>query len=227
MSDSLSKLKIVPLKKNIASVSEKPQYDDDNAVVAHFNPETITMSKSNRYIQRPSIGESVPKNVFGGGDAGSMTLELLFDTTKKQEKVTDEYRKLITFALVKPSENKDGKGEPRQVVVKWGKFLSYVAVIESINQSFTFFKADGTPLRATVTLSLREAFDRSKMTGQNPTSRSEVRQTWVVEKGQRIEWIAHEVYGTTAAWRHLADVNDLLNPTVLRPGQILKLTPLP
>jgi nucleoid-associated protein YgaU len=48
----------------------------------------------------------------------------------------------------------------------------------------------------------------------------------VVEKGQRIEWIAHNVYGTTSAWRHLAEVNDLLNPAVLRPGQILKIVPL-
>jgi nucleoid-associated protein YgaU len=105
--------------------------------------------------------------------------------------------------------------------------LSYVAVIESISQTFTFFLPDGTPLRANVSVSLREVFDRSKMKAQNPTSRSEARETWVVEKGQRIEWIAHQAYGQTSAWRHLAEVNNILNPTMLRPGQILKITPLP
>jgi hypothetical protein len=227
MSEELSKLKIVPLKKNISDAGEKPQYDDDNAVVAHYNPETISLSKSNKWICRPSIGESVPKNTFSGGDSGSMTLELLFDTTKKGTKVTEEYRKLIEAALVQPSQNKDKKGEPKQVVVKWGKFLSYVAVIESISQTFTFFLPNGTPLRANVTVSLREVFDRSKMKAQNPTSRSEARETWVVEKGQRIEWIAHQAYGQTSAWRHLAETNNILNPTMLRPGQILKITPLP
>lgn len=227
MSDELMKLKIVPLKKNISSVGDKPDYDNDNAVVAHFNPESLSLSKSNRWAHRPSIGKSTPKSAYGGGNAGSMSIELLFDTTRSGEKVTESYRKLLEFALAQPSSNKDGNGEPKQVAVKWGKFLSYVAIIESVTQSFSLFLPDGTPIRAHVTVSLREAFDRSKMKAQNPTSRSETRQTWIVEKGQRIEWIAYEAYGSTAAWRHLAEVNDLANPAVLRPGQILKITPLP
>ena len=227
MSEELSKLKIIPLKKNISDAGERLQYDDDNAVTAHFNPETISLSKNNQWIPRPSIGESVPKTTYSGGDAGSMTLELLFDTTKKGTKVTEEYRKLLEAALAQPTQNKDKKGEPKQVVVQWGKFLSYVAVIDSISQTFTFFLPDGTPLRANVTVTLREVIDKTKMKAQNPTSRSEVRQTWVVEKGQRLEWIAYQAYGNTAAWRHIAEANDIINPTLLRPGQILKITPLP
>jgi nucleoid-associated protein YgaU len=155
-----------------------------------------------------------------------LSIELLFDTTKSGDDVRRSYFDLIKISMVKPSDNDDHKGEPRQVVVQWGKFISYVAVIESINQVFSFFLPNGTPLRANVTVSLREVLDEAELPPQNPTSRSEVRRTWVVEKGQRIEWIAHRAYGTTSAWRHLAEVNGLLNPAVLRPGQILKIVPL-
>lgn len=222
----LAKLTIIPLKTNITKAESDWDLDKDNQMVCQFNPESMTLSKNNKWAFRTDIGDSTPEAVFSGGDSGSLSLELLFDTTKSQDDVRRSYHKLIKIAMVKPSDNDDGKGEPRQVVVQWGKFISYVAVIESISQNFTFFLPNGTPLRATVTISLREVMDKAELPPQNPTSRSEVRRTWVVEKGQRIEWIAHKVYGSTSAWRHLAEVNGLLNPAVLRPGQILKIVPL-
>jgi hypothetical protein len=225
--DKLSKLKIIPLKENITESTGTVKLDEGDAVEAIFNPETIEMSKSVKYTHRRRQGKSNPATLFSGGNAGSMTLKLFFDSTDKGEPVTDAYRKLFKFLEVKPSTNKDKKGEPRQVQIVWGSFLSYVCVIESISQTFTYFLPDGTPLRADVSLSLCEAFDQSEMTGQNPTSRTDARETWVVEKGQRIEWIAHQAYGKTSAWRHLAETNNLLNPAILRPGQILKIIPLP
>jgi predicted Zn-dependent protease len=222
----LEKLSIIPLKKNITKSESSWDLDKDNAMICQFNPETMTLNKSNKWAFRTDIGDNTPETVFSGGNSGSFSVELVFDTTKSGDDVRRAYYKLIKVAMVKPSENDDKKGEPRQVVVQWGKFISYVAVVESINQVFTFFKPNGTPLRANVTVSLREVLDKAELPPQNPTSRSEVRRTWVVEQGQRIEWIANEVYGTTSAWRHLADVNNLLNPAVLRPGQILKIVPL-
>jgi hypothetical protein len=224
----LLKLKITPLKENVTKYERDKKLDDGNAVECQFNPESISMSKNNRYSCRLDIGDSTPEVDFSGGESGSMSLELVFDSTDTGDDVRELYSNLITIALIKPSGNKDGKGEPRQVVVQWGSFMSYVAVIQSISQNFTFFAEDGTPLRANVSVSLKEIVDDSDTTlaGTNPTSRTEARRTWVVEKGQRIEWIAYNVFGMTSAWRHLADTNNLLNPTALRPGQILKIVPL-
>jgi nucleoid-associated protein YgaU len=41
-----------------------------------------------------------------------------------------------------------------------------------------------------------------------------------------LDWIAYQEYGDAAAWRHIAEVNNLHNPLSLVPGQLLKLTPL-
>jgi len=222
----LEKLTIIPLKKNITKADSDWDLDTSGKMVCQFNPESMTINKSNKWAFRTDIGDSTPEAVFSGGDAGCLTLELLFDTTDSGDDVRRSYFNLIKAAMVKPSDNDDKKGEPRQVVVQWGKFISYVAVVESVNQVFTFFKENGTPLRANVTVSLREVLDKAELPPQNPTSRTEVRRTWVVEKGQRLEWIAHRVYGNTSAWRHLADANNISNPTILRPGQILKIVPL-
>ena len=222
----VAKLEIIPLRKNITETDTSWSLDKDAKITCQFNPESLSLSKSNSWAFRTDMGDDVPEVTFGGGNSGSMNLELLFDTTESGDDVRKEYVKLLKIAVVKPSDNQDGKGEPRQVVVQWGTFISYVAVIESISQTFTYFKEDGTPLRAQLSVRLREVWDDKNLPEQNPTSRTDVRQTWVVEKGQRLDWIAHQVYGNSGAWRHIAESNSLLNPAMLRPGQILKIVPL-
>jgi nucleoid-associated protein YgaU len=49
----------------------------------------------------------------------------------------------------------------------------------------------------------------------------------VVREGERLDWIAYQEYGRAAYWRHIAETNDLADPTDIRPGQILQLVPLP
>jgi hypothetical protein len=226
ISSEPAKLTIIPLKQNITKADSNFKLDTAREVVCQFNPESLTFSKCNKFNFRTDMGDSTPETVFSGGDSGQFSLELLFDTTDTGKDVRTKYSNLIRIVLVEPSEKEGEPSEPPQVVVQWGKFLSYVSVIESISEVFTFFLPNGTPVRANVSLNMREVMDKADLPPQNPTSRSEVRRTWVVEKGQRIEWIAHTVYGKTSAWRHLADVNNLINPAMLRPGQILKIVPM-
>src|SRR3954463_11868967 len=115
---TLKKLKIVPLKKNVTKETAKnADLDTDNAVKCQFNPESITMTKNNRFSCRLDIGDSTPETNFGGGESGSMTLDLVFDSTDTGEDVRELYHELIKISLVKSSGNDDGKGEPRQVLV--------------------------------------------------------------------------------------------------------------
>jgi nucleoid-associated protein YgaU len=184
------------------------------------------MGKNTQWTHKSDIGDDVPELVFGGGKSASMKLDFLFDSTRDGDDVRELYSKLTDMLLVKPSDNDDQKGEPKMVVVQWGSFVGFVAVLSTICEKFTFFKEDGTPLRSEVSVTLREAWNEKKKGPLNPTSRTDVRRTWVVEKGQRLDWIANEVYGRSSAWRHIAETNGLLDPTVLRPGQILKIVPL-
>jgi nucleoid-associated protein YgaU len=97
-------------------------------------------------------------------------------------------------------------------------------VIVDIAQQFILFKADGTPLRAWVTVTFSETAAKKK--GQNPTTRTEPRKVWVVHEGETLAWIAYQEYGDPNHWRHIAETNNLDNPMDLTPGQVLKLVPL-
>jgi nucleoid-associated protein YgaU len=87
------------------------------------------------------------------------------------------------------------------------------------------FKPDGTPLRARVTVTFSQVGEQPKP--QNPTSHSEPRRVRVVREGERLDWIAHQEYGSAACWRHIALANDLADPADLQPGRVLQLPPLP
>jgi hypothetical protein len=203
--------------------------DDSKKITCHFNPDSFSIGRTIEWKPTTTIGGDVSKLEFGGGKAHELgPVELVFDTTDTGTDVREEYKVLIEdLAQIDPDtvSQKTGKGHPPKCKFHWGSFLSFTAVITKVDQTFTMFKPDGTPLRAKVKVTFLEVPE--SLQPQNPTSRSEARKVWVVEEGQTLDWIAYQEYGDSAHWRHIADTNNLANPMDLRPGQRLKLVPLP
>lgn len=104
----------------------------------------------------------------------------------------------------------------------WGNF-SFVAIMDSVNVEYMMFRPDGTPIRAKAKIKMTQIEEESFYPPQNPTSRSAPRKVWIVQEGQRLDWIAYQEYGSSAMWRYIAEINKLDNPMQLRPGQILNL----
>lgn len=104
----------------------------------------------------------------------------------------------------------------------WGSF-SFIAIMETVKVTYEMFRPDGTPIRATAKIKMKQIEEGSQYPPQNPTSRSTPRKIWVVQEGQRLDWIAFQEYGDASMWRYLAEINRLDNPMQLRPGQTLNL----
>ena len=203
--------------------------DPSTEVTCHFNPDTFQIGKTIEWQTTTTIGGDVSQIEFSGGKAHELgPIEFLFDTTGSGEDVREQYKVLTDeLAQIDPDtvNPRTGKGHPPKCKFHWGSFLSFTAVITKIDQTFTMFKADGTPLRAKVKVTFLEVPE--DLQPQNPTSRSDPRKVWMVQEGQTLDWIAHQEYGDSAQWRHIAETNDLMDPRDLYPGQLLKLVPLP
>jgi nucleoid-associated protein YgaU len=202
--------------------------DASKQVLCHFNPKDFKLGKKLEWKTKTNIGGDVSELTFSGGKAHEMgPIEFVFDSTDTGKDVRDTYKVLIELATVDEDKKntKTSKGQPPLCRFEWGKFLSFTAVITELNQTFTMFKADGTPVRAKVAVKLLQVPEDLKP--QNPTSRSESRKIWVVREGQTLDWIAYQEYGDPAQWRYIAETNNLLSPKDLQPGQVLKLVPLP
>ncbi len=209
-------------KAKIVSVS-----DASKSVTCHFNPDAFSLDRTINWNVDTSIGGDASTLSFAGGQASDLNMTFLFDTTDTGKDVRDTYQTLIELSKVDPNKKnaKTGKGEPSLCRFEWGRFLTFTAAITKLSQKFTMFKADGTPLRAEVAVTFKQVEEASRP--QNPTTRTESRKVWVVLEGQTLDWIAYQEYGDSAYWRHIAETNELANPLDLRPGQVLKLVPLP
>lgn len=69
------------------------------------------------------------------------------------------------------------QSEPPWVLIQWGGYISFVAVITGIDEELVLFAPDGLPL-AKLTVQLLQVQDDSQMDSQNPTTRTLPRRTW-------------------------------------------------
>jgi nucleoid-associated protein YgaU len=183
----------------------------------------------------PVANTNAPKLEWSGGSAATFSLDLFFDCTQadygKPERDVRRYTNDLLGLTLGAVDGDDVK-EPNSVLFVWGKLVMFEAVITKVVISYLLFDGDGTPTRARAAVDFIQQ-DWQQLDsgytglGQNPTSRTEPRKTWLVEQGQSLHLIAYEEYGHVRHWRHIADSNKILNPLDLQPGQVLVLPPLP
>src|SRR5215218_3686992 len=146
-------------------------------------------------------------------------MELYLDTYEERYPVTAHTSAIYGLLAIDPATH-----APPITTFQWGSFV-FRCVVERVSGSFTLFLADGTPVRATLNVSLREHVDVDlAVRGLNPQSADHYKAR-VVRQGDTIASIAADEYGDAAAWRAIADANGIANPRVLAPGRVLMIPP--
>jgi hypothetical protein len=128
-------------------------------ITANFNPKEIQITKKVPWEKSKSSKGDMPALEFTAAEAETMSVELFFDTYETKEDVYETYIVGLR-ALCLVNEGATGeKKRPPLVVVAWGnkKFLNFRGVINNLAVKYTMFLPDGTPVRATATVSLQAA----------------------------------------------------------------------
>ncbi len=197
-----------------------------------FNPKELSFTKQNTWnTPRSRRGRDSAPLEFGGGQPKQLQMQLLFDTYKGEN--SPDVRRVYTDKLLKMMEieqslqdNRTRTGRPPKCQLFWGTLWSFKCVIESLNLKFTLFTSEGQPVRALADLTLKQADDETELAGQNPSSAGKAgARAWVVQAGDRLDWIAHRTLGDAGLWRHIANENDLLDVRALAPGLVLIIPP--
>lgn len=221
--DSLIESKILELKK--ASIIELDQNDNKvQSIPCMFNPFEYTVSKENSFKEQASAnGKNSPRADLSQAGAQKLSLVLVFDTYEKSSDVRTFTDKLWKLMAVKPQQNGDpnAKEPPPLVAFQWGSFY-FRAYITSMQQKFTLFTKDGTPVRATVNVTFTQYVDVDDYDPQNPTSGGgPVDRTWQIIASDRLDTIAADVYRDATKWRLIAERNGITDPLSVEPGQHL------
>jgi hypothetical protein len=139
--------------------------DLDLEVRAQYNPAQIDLSKHTTWKEHEGIqGRTrIDVDVLDfeyGGTGRTMKLELVFDQYEEGKSIQPKVTALQLLASPRNEDStKDNDRRPHLCVVVWNVqgIPRFECVIETVDVKYSMFSADGLPLRATCTISLRES----------------------------------------------------------------------
>jgi nucleoid-associated protein YgaU len=99
-------------------------------------------------------------------------------------------------------------------------------VVESVKQKFTLFSPEGVPLRATLTLVLREYKALSEQLDQLNLSSPDRTHSHVTRAGDTFASLAACYYRKPGEWRAIAKANDIEDPRRIEVGRFLAIPPI-
>lgn len=187
-----------------------------------FNPTEYSHEISNTYDEKKLPGLRNPVLRFVNGDLQTLSMDLFFDTwTDGSRQDVSRITKRISNILQIDSQIH----EPSEVEFSWGALI-FKAYIVSISQRFTMFNADGTPVRATLSVTfkqfegIKEQLQKSKLNSADKTK------TRVLTADDSLWALAEREYGDASQWRLIARANRISNPLQIDNGTVLILPPL-
>jgi nucleoid-associated protein YgaU len=186
-----------------------------------FNPKELSIQKSAKWARKPARNaKKASPPEFSGADPCKLTLEMFFDASDGQSNVVAAIEDLFRCCVPTDDSVLNKKATPPLVRLNWGSVVSFPGFITSVQAKYTLFSADGTPIRATCSVSMEEM--PGDPLGQNPTSGALYAHTvHTVVAGDSLASIAYHEYGDPAMWRPLAAANDIDDPIRLRVGAML------
>jgi nucleoid-associated protein YgaU len=215
---------------------------DYDIVDLQYNPTEIALEKNVHLAEIAIPGLTSPLQQFVRGEAETLRLELLFDTSDQGMgtgavsvvSLTDE---IYALARIVPDQH-----APPIVTFIWGPDFpgnelpldlgnqrrnSFTGVVTNIKQTFTLWSSGGVPLRAKISLSLREyAALQDQLKALNLASPSKTH-SYVLAQGDTLGLLAGKYYFDPGAWRAIALGNGIDDPRRLTPGTRLTIPSLP
>ena len=187
-----------------------------------YNPAELTTAKSANWNRPQQKGAgSAGKPQFTGAGPQTVQMEIWFDAWDAAD--ADVTRSVTTlFGWTRPTPTSITKKLPRPPVLgfEWGSnriLADLKFFLKTVNAKYVLFKPDGTPVRASATISLEEVPEDPPK--QNPSSGSrESRRSHLVGAGDSLHSVAWREYGDASLWRGIAAFNEIDDPLRVAAG---------
>jgi hypothetical protein len=209
-------------------------------IPVQFNPTQLSFNKGVQVAEIPIPGLDSPLIQFVRGQNETLSLDLFFDSTESGMGVTaqsvTEYSDLI-YQLVKIEPDSHAPpvcefiwsyrfpGADIQQELGNQKRNSFKCIVESVRHQYTLFSPVGIPLRATVSVSLREYKTLDEQLAQLNLNSPDRTQVHILQAGETLSSIAGDHYRRPGLWRLIADANEVDDPRRLAPGTFLTVPP--
>src|SRR6266852_1680101 len=213
----------------------------DQPLEVQYNPTEFSLDKGVQIAEIAIPGLDSPLLQFVRGQNEKMTLDLFFDTTESGmgnratsvTTLTDPFYELVKIV---PKTH-----APPICLFCWSdKFTGsnfsahaenqgrngFRCVVESVKQKFTLFSPEGVPLRATLTVTLREYKTLSEQVAQLNLHSPDRTQSHIIQRGETLSSVAAQHDLEPGEWRHIADAKEIEDPRRITVGTFLTIPPI-
>lgn len=191
------------------SVKSTINYTDDEHANGHCTGDSF------KYTGAPS------RDIDIGPFILDVTGAVPFKSTLLDQSITKMIEKLEEVVY-----NYIGKNhEPPAIKIEWGS-NSYTAKLKSMDVKYTLFAEDGDPLRAEVTLSLKEYKKGEEIASVEKPSSPDLTHLVEVKDGDTLPLMCNRIYKDCSYYREVAEINGLDDFRHLTPGTFLYFPPL-
>lgn len=179
---------------------------------AMVNPENYTIDLKMETKGGQGQGTSGKQQKFAFKQPEEFTFEFLFDNTgiidgkPKKEGITDDLKKLQDLAF-----KLDGKvHEPRHIHLIWGT-LDFKGRITGMTINYKLFNPDGSPIRATVKVTIKKSIEEKERTAEERKSSPDLTHRRILKKGESLPWLCNIIYGDPKYYIQVARANNISN----------------
>lgn len=210
-------------------------------IPVQFNPTEFSLEKGAQIAEIGIAGLDTPLLQFVRGQDEKLTVDLFFDTTEDgmgagATSVTTYTDPIYQLVKIEPKRHAppicsfiwNDKFPGNDVSVNLGnqKRNEFQCVVESVRQKFTLFSPEGIPLRATVSVTLREYKTLDQQLHQLNLTSPDRTHSHVVQRGDVLTSIAALYYRRPGEWRPIAAANAIEDPRRLISGAFLRIPPI-
>ena len=174
------------------SVSKAKFNAENGAFTVQYNPVNFKFDKPVSWKEHDEQGQE-SKLEFQKAQPANISMELVFDTTSTGGDVRSSWVNSL-LKMTNPEVEDEGdcdKKRPPKIDFEWGSF-TFTGVLESVNVNYTMFSQNGDPLRAQVTVKMKEWTPENEYAGGGGggSMSSEKIQLVTVQAGQSLSQIA-------------------------------------
>jgi nucleoid-associated protein YgaU len=219
-----------------------PASGGDVTIPCQFNPTQITLEKGVQYAEINIPGLLSPLQQFVRGQAETLSVELLFDTSDQGMGVNALSVATLTDPVYALTHIDPKSHAPPVVSFYWGSGFPghllplqvqhqarecFTGIVTSVRQVFTLWSSLGVPLRAKLTLTIKEYLSLDTQLKQLNLSSPDKTHAHVIARGETLSAISYLYYNDSTDWREIADANAIEDPRRLSIGRQITVPSIP
>lgn len=190
-----------------------------------INPESIKWERAVEYNQQQPPGTSAGSPEYKYTPSEKLSFEIVIDCTgvvdKKRTTMKTEIDALEKIVYTYVSDIH----QPNYVTIQWGSYL-FKGVLSSMDTSYTYFKPNGDPLRAKMSLSFAQYVAPTEVEKKDKPNSPDLSHLVVVKEGDSLPQLCNKIWKDPTYYTQVAAYNGLNKFRHLKGGEGLIFPPI-